>query len=94
MEDNFWIAGASGPCGPDTEIFYFRSNDEIPENFDPEDERWVEIWNNVFMQYFKDEAGNVTELPKKNVDTGMGVERVTAILESVMIIINQVYGVM
>ena len=83
VEDNFWIAGASGPCGPDTEIFYFRSNDEIPENFDPEDERWVEIWNNVFMQYFKDEAGNVTELPKKNVDTGMGVERVTAILESV-----------
>ena len=83
VEDNFWIAGASGPCGPDTEIFYFRSNDEIPEIFDPEDERWVEIWNNVFMQYFKDEAGNVTELPKKNVDTGMGVERVTAILESV-----------
>ena len=83
VEDNFWIAGASGPCGPDTEIFYFRSNDEIPENFDLEDERWVEIWNNVFMQYFKDEAGNVTELPKKNVDTGMGVERVTAILESV-----------
>ena len=83
VEDNFWIAGTSGPCGPDTEIFYFRSNDEIPENFDPEDERWVEIWNNVFMQYFKDEAGNVTELPKKNVDTGMGVERVTAILEGV-----------
>ena len=83
VEDNFWIAGAAGPCGPDTEIFYFRSNDEIPENFAPEDERWVEIWNNVFMQYFKDEAGNVTELPKKNVDTGMGVERVTAILEGV-----------
>ena len=83
VEDNFWIAGASGPCGPDTEIFYFRINDEIPENFDPEDERWVEIWNNVFMQYFKDEDGNVTELPKKNVDTGMGVERVTAILEGV-----------
>ena len=83
VEDNFWIAGASGPCGPDTEIFYFRSNDEVPKNFDPEDERWVEIWNNVFMQYFKDEDGNVTELPKKNVDTGMGVERVTAILESV-----------
>ena len=83
VEDNFWIAGASGPCGPDTEIFYFRSNDVIPENFDPEDERWVEIWNNVFMQYFKDEDGNVTELPKKNVDTGMGVERVTAILEGV-----------
>ena len=54
-DDNFWIAGESGPCGPDSEIFYFRSNDEIPEIFDPEDERWVEIWNNVFMQYFKDE---------------------------------------
>ena len=48
--DNFWIAGESGPCGSDTEIFYFRSNDEIPEVFDPNDDRWVEIWNNVFMQ--------------------------------------------
>ena len=83
VEDNFWIAGETGPCGPDTEIFYFRSNDEIPETFDPEDERWVEIWNNVFMQYYKDNEGNVTELPKKNVDTGMGVERTTAILEGV-----------
>ena len=83
VEDNFWIAGTSGPCGPDTEIFYFRSNDEIPENFDPEDERWVEIWNNVFMQYERKEDGSLIELPKKNVDTGMGVERVTAILESV-----------
>ena len=82
-EDNFWIAGESGPCGSDTEIFYFRSNDEIPDFFDPNDNRWVEIWNNVFMQYFKDENGNVTELPKKNVDTGMGVERVAAILEGV-----------
>ena len=81
--DNFWIAGASGPCGPDTEIFYFRSKEEAPETFDPEDDRWVEIWNNVFMQYYKDENGTVTELPKKNVDTGMGVERVTAILEGV-----------
>ena len=81
--DNFWIAGASGPCGPDTEIFYFRSKEEAPESFDPEDDRWVEIWNNVFMQYYKDENGTVTELPKKNVDTGMGVERVTAILEGV-----------
>lgn len=83
VEDNFWIAGESGPCGSDTEIFYFRSNDEIPDFFDPSDNRWVEIWNNVFMQYFKDENGNVTELPKKNVDTGMGVERVAAILEGV-----------
>ena len=82
-KDNFWIAGETGPCGPDTEIFYFRSNDEVPEYFDPEDERWVEIWNNVFMQYFKDKNGIVTELPKKNVDTGMGVERTTAILEGV-----------
>ena len=80
-EDNFWIAGDTGPCGPDTEIFYFRSEDEIPEKFDPEDTRWVEIWNNVFMQYVKDENENVKELPNKNVDTGMGVERTTAILE-------------
>ena len=83
VEDNFWIAGETGPCGGDTEIFYFRSEDEIPEVFDPEDNRWVEIWNNVFMQYHKDANGAVTELPKKNVDTGMGVERTTAILEGV-----------
>ena len=82
-DNNFWIAGESGPCGGDTEIFYFRSNDEIPEKFDPEDNRWVEIWNNVFMEYYKDEKGNVTELPKKNVDTGMGIERTAAILEGV-----------
>ena len=81
--DNFWIAGETGPCGPDTEMFYFRSNDEIPEVFDPEDERWVEIWNDVFMQYYKDENGNISELPKKNVDTGMGLERTVAILEGV-----------
>ena len=84
VEDNFWIAGTTGPCGPDTEIFYFRSNDEIPEVFDPEDDRWVEIWNNVFMEFYKDENGNVTELPKKNVDTGMGYERATAVLEGVL----------
>lgn len=82
-DNNFWIAGESGPCGGDTEIFYFRSNDEIPEKFDPEDNRWVEIWNNVFMEYYKDANGNVTELPKKNVDTGMGIERTAAILEGV-----------
>jgi len=83
VEDNFWIAGESGPCGCDTEIFYWRSEDKIPEKFDTEDPRWVEIWNNVFMQYYKDSDGSVTELPKKNVDTGMGVERTTAILEGV-----------
>ena len=81
--DNFWIAGESGPCGSDTEIFYFRSNDEIPEVFDPNDDRWVEIWNNVFMQYNKSSDGTITELPKKNVDTGMGLERVVAVLEGV-----------
>ena len=81
VDDNFWIAGETGPCGCDTEIFYFRSDDEIPETFDTEDERWVEIWNNVFMQYEKHEDGSITELPKKNVDTGMGVERTTSILE-------------
>ncbi|MBP3766415.1 MAG: alanine--tRNA ligase [Bacilli bacterium] len=79
--DNFWIAGETGPCGPDSEMFYFRSDDEIPAKFDPEDERWVEIWNDVFMQYEKHADGTYTELPNKNVDTGMGVERTTAILE-------------
>ena len=82
-KDNFWIAGTSGPCGPDTEIFYFRSDEEIPSTFDPDDDRWVEIWNNVFMQYFKDTDGKVSNLPCKNVDTGMGVERITAVLEGV-----------
>ena len=80
-EDNFWIAGESGPCGGDTEIFYFRSDDEIPTLFDPKDERWVEIWNNVFMEYYQDKDGSVRELKNKNVDTGMGLERTIAILE-------------
>ena len=83
VKDNFWIAGEVGPCGGDTEIFYFRSDEAIPEEFDPNDDRWVEIWNNVFMEYNKNSDGEVTFLPKKNVDTGMGVERVTAILEGV-----------
>ena len=81
VEDNFWIAGETGPCGPDTEMFYWRSNEPIPEVFDTEDARWVEIWNDVFMQYEKHADGSITELPAKNVDTGMGVERTTAILE-------------
>jgi len=84
VEDNFWIAGESGPCGPDTEIFYFRSTDTVPEVFDPSDERWVEIWNNVFMEFMKDKDGNISLLPKQNVDTGMGVERTTAVLEGVL----------
>lgn len=81
--NNFWIAGESGPCGGDTEIFYWRSADPVPVKFDPNDERWVEIWNNVFMEYYKDADGKVSELPKKNVDTGMGLERVVAVLEGV-----------
>ena len=81
-DDNFWIAGETGPCGGDTEIFYFRSDDPIPDAFDPEDDRWVEIWNNVFMEFYKDANGKVTKLPRKNVDTGMGYERVVAVLEN------------
>ena len=83
VDDNFWIAGETGPCGTDTEMFYWRSNDPIPKEFDPEDSRWVEIWNDVFMEFEKKADGTVIELPKKNVDTGMGVERTTAILEGV-----------
>ena len=83
VEDNFWIAGESGPCGGDTEIFYFRSDDEVPEKFDPKDNRWVEIWNNVFMEFYKEENGKISYLKQKNVDTGMGVERTAAILEGV-----------
>lgn len=82
-DDNFWIAGESGPCGGDTEIFYWRSEEDVPATFDPSDSRWVEIWNNVFMEYYQDKDGKITELKAKNVDTGMGVERTTAILEGV-----------
>lgn len=81
-EDNWWPnLEMPGLCGPDTEIFFWRSEDEVPEKFDPKDSRWVEIWNNVFMQYNHNEDGTIEELPSKNVDTGMGVERTTAILE-------------
>jgi len=82
-EENNWWPNMEllGPCGPDTEIFYWRSKEQIPEKFDPEDENWVEIWNNVFMQYNHEQDGTFTPLKNKNVDTGLGVERVTAILE-------------
>ena len=81
-EHNWWPnMENTGPCGPDTEIFYWRSRHEVPEKFDPEDENWVEIWNNVFMQYNHEENGQFTPLKNKNVDTGLGVERVTTILE-------------
>lgn len=81
VEDNFWIAGESGPCGPDTEIFCWTGEGSAPEVFDPEDSNWVEIWNNVFMEFYKSEDGSISELPNKNVDTGMGLERITTILE-------------
>ena len=82
-EENNWWPNMEllGPCGPDTEIFYWRSEEPVPEKFDPEDETWVEIWNNVFMQYNHEENNTFTPLKNKNVDTGLGVERVTAILE-------------
>ena len=84
VEDNFWIAGETGPCGPDTEIFYWRDEEhEPPKEFDPDDPRWVEIWNNVFIQYYRDEDMNLIELEKKYIDTGMGFERVTSILSKV-----------
>ena len=82
-EDNWWPAGGkhTGPQGPDTEIFYWTGEGNAPESFDPENEAWVEIWNNVFMQFNKDDAGNLTPLTQKNVDTGMGLERVVAVLQ-------------
>ena len=81
-EDNWWgPAGQTGPCGPDTEMFYWKLNDKpAPEIFDAEDKNWVEIWNDVFMQYVKDESGNYMGAEQKNVDTGMGMERTLAVL--------------
>ena len=81
-ENNWWPnMELTGPCGPDTEIFYWRSSSPVPEKFDPDDETWVEIWNNVFMQYNHEPDGTFTPLKNKNVDTGLAVERVTTILE-------------
>ncbi len=81
-EDNWWPnMELTGPCGSDTEIFYWRSEETVPEVFDPENENWVEIWNNVFMQYMHNPDNTFTPLKNRNVDTGMGVERVVAVLE-------------
>jgi alanyl-tRNA synthetase len=81
-KDNWWgPAGQTGPCGPDTEMFYWTGEDEAPAAFEPTDRRWVEIWNDVFMQYTKQADGAFVPLAQRNVDTGMGVERVTAILQ-------------
>ncbi|MCI8332059.1 MAG: alanine--tRNA ligase [Clostridiales bacterium] len=84
-EDNWWPSFEQhGPCGSDTEIFYWSDNENpAPAVYDPSDKRWVEIWNNVFMQYNHTESGAFEELAQKNVDTGMGVERATAALEGV-----------
>jgi len=80
-KENWWgPAGKTGPCGPDTEIFYWKSHLPTPKKFDPENKNWVEIWNNVLMEYNKDEKENYNPAPQKNIDTGMGVERTTAIL--------------
>jgi len=81
-KDNWWgPAGSIGPCGPDTEMFYWKKNNvPIPKKFNPKDENWVEIWNDVLMQYSKDKGGKYIEAKQKNIDTGMGVERTTAIL--------------
>ena len=80
-EDNWWgPAGETGPCGPDTEMFYWIGKEKAPTRFDTNDKRWVEIWNDVFMQYNKMKDGNYIELKQKNVDTGMGVDRVIMIL--------------
>ena len=81
-DDNWWPnMELTGPCGPDTEIFYWRSEESVPKDFDPENDNWVEIWNNVFMQYNHKTDGTFEQLKNKNVDTGMGVERVVAVLE-------------
>ncbi len=81
-KDNWWgPAGTTGPCGPDTEMFYWTGPLPAPKVFDPADKRWVEIWNDVFMQYNKTADGKFEPLAQRNVDTGMGLERVTAILQ-------------
>ncbi|HOW60336.1 MAG TPA: alanine--tRNA ligase [Candidatus Moranbacteria bacterium] len=84
VEDNFWIAGSTGPCGPDTEIFYDTRPEEgkIKGNFSDlvDSGRLIEIWNNVFMEFNKKENGTFEKLKQQNVDTGMGVERTLAVL--------------
>lgn len=82
-EDNWWIAGTTGPCGPDTEMFYWIDDGTpAPNNFQEtkDDKRWVEIWNDVFMQFEKMPDGQLVPLKKQNVDTGMGLDRVVAVL--------------
>ncbi|MEF8715266.1 MAG: alanine--tRNA ligase [Accumulibacter sp.] len=84
--DNFWMMGDTGPCGPCTEIFYDHGEGipgGPPGSPDEEGDRYIEIWNNVFMQFNRDEAGVMHPLPKPSVDTGMGLERTAAVLQHV-----------
>ena len=84
--DNFWMMGDTGPCGPCTEIFYDHGAHipgGPPGSPDENGDRFIEIWNNVFMQFNRDEAGNMHLLPKPSVDTGMGLERIAAVLQKV-----------
>ena len=82
-EENWWAAGATGPCGPDSEIFYWVWESELPpvwSNVWNDEDNWMEIWNNVFMEYNRLEDGTLENLPAQNVDTGMWLERITATL--------------
>ena len=84
--DNFWMMGDTGPCGPCSEIFYDHGEHipgGLPGTPDEDGDRYIEIWNNVFMQFNRDEAGVMHLLPKPSVDTGMGLERITAVLQHV-----------
>jgi alanyl-tRNA synthetase len=84
--DNFWMMGDTGPCGPCTEIFYDHGEHiwgGPPGSEDQDGDRYIEIWNNVFMQFNRDEAGVMHPLPKPSVDTGMGLERISAVLQHV-----------
>ncbi|MEY3974461.1 MAG: hypothetical protein RIS59_822, partial [Pseudomonadota bacterium] len=84
--DNFWMMGDTGPCGPCTEIFYDHGPHipgGPPGSPDEDGDRYIEIWNNVFMQFNRDEAGTMHPLPKPSVDTGMGLERISAVMQHV-----------
>jgi alanyl-tRNA synthetase len=84
--DNFWMMGDTGPCGPCSEIFYDHGPDVAggpPGSPEQDGDRYIEIWNNVFMQFNRDDAGVMHKLPKPSVDTGMGLERLTAVLQHV-----------
>ncbi|MEK6354397.1 MAG: alanine--tRNA ligase [Burkholderia cenocepacia] len=84
--DNFWTMGDTGPCGPCTEIFYDHGPDVWggpPGSPEEDGDRYIEIWNLVFMQFNRDAQGNMTRLPKQSVDTGMGLERLAAVLQHV-----------